>query len=315
MPKMLVLLLLLSSVHSFAYDANQTVLGQDVDGSDLDSKEASDSPHLSDMAKDVLADESLKAPSPFLNVDEKDSGINKKNSKKNKFSHDQRMLGEFDNSKQYIQVDKKELRKSYLGSGTNGFSFTYYRDLKSFDDPNYEQTYEGSKSTDGGTLMFRFDQYLYRSHLELGTSFGAGFGFKDGKGIFASGEESNTTFKLWTLPLDAHILVGMPLGSWSKVMVSGGLSGLGIVENRDDFEDDDKGKEKVQFGYGYSARALFQISLSRMLSGLSHTLFSEYTISNLYLNLEGRMSEIDNFQDETLSYSGSAYGVGFTFEY
>jgi len=43
-------------------------------------------------------------------------------------------------------------------------------------------------------------------------------------------------------------------------------------------------------------------------------LFRQYSVTKFYLNLEARMNNVSNFQDD-IEVSGSSFGIGFSFEY
>lgn len=316
--KLLPIFIISTGINAFSYDAGQTVLDQDLDNSEIEAISEKDDAHLPSSTDDILENESTNPPDnsgSHITIDEKDSLIEKMDKKKS-FKYQQSLLDELKND-EYIEIDKKKLRETYLGTGDKTFSLAYHRELSSFEGESYERMYDGDDSIDGGTLFLHFDRILSKGALELGYSIGGGVGFKSGKGYFETtpAEKSDTSFKLWSFPIDGHLLVGIPMGQYAKLSFSAGPSGLGLAESRDDFESNEEGKEKTQFGYGYSARFLAQVSLSSMMENFSHSMFDTYSVTNVFLNFEGRYSQISNFQDDDLEYNGSFLGIGLTFEY
>lgn len=87
-----------------------------------------------------------------------------------------------------------------------------------------------------------------------------------------------------------------------------------LYQNRNDFQQGEKGRNKTQISHGQFANAQFKINLSGFNSDTAYDLFTSSQITNLYLNIEARYQSYRNFQDE-IKISGTSLGLGFTFEY
>jgi hypothetical protein len=226
--------------------------------------------------------------------------------------------GMFEKSENYLEDDTlvmaKELRTNSSGSINIAFikdSFNY----QSENDVINKTISEGYRHVKGGTLHLRSDQYYNRTKL-LNTfwSVGAGVGYNAGRGIFVDGERSNTTFKLWEVPVDLSLGLEIPMTPLVKLSGSAGPSLMGLFQNRNDLQSGEKGRNKIQVSYGEFANAQFKVSLSGFSNDMAYNLFTESRITNLFLNLEARYENYQNFQDD-IKISGASFGVGFTFEY
>ena len=89
---------------------------------------------------------------------------------------------------------------------------------------------------------------------------------------------------------------------------------MGISQSRDDKERGEDEKHRRQYSFGYFGHAKAQISLSSLFHDLAFGGFSQYQMTNMYLNLEARHQSYENFQDD-ISITGTSFGIGFTFEY
>ena len=150
--------------------------------------------------------------------------------------------------------------------------------------------------------------------MNLYWSGGAGLGFSTGRGIFVSGDRSDTTFKLWEIPVDIGLGLEIPFSSWFKISGTAGPSAMVLAQNRSDFERGEKGKRKYQISPGYFLNGQVKINLTGFNDETAHELFTSSHITNLYLNLEARMQSYKDFQDD-IDVTGTSLGIGFTFEY
>lgn len=226
--------------------------------------------------------------------------------------------GTFENQENYIEVDRKKLAKDFRKASESGLNITFIKndfDYQSNNDVINRTIGSGSKSVKGGSLYFRHDNYMFKTNfLNAHWAIGGGLGFNSGKGIFIDGTRSDTIFKLWELPVDLGLGLEIPIGHWFKISGTGGPSVLGLIQNRSDFQRGEKGKRKIQYSPGYFANAQFKVNLAGFSDKTAYELFSESEITNLFLNLEIRHQNYENFQDE-ITVSGTSFGVGFTFEY
>jgi hypothetical protein len=225
--------------------------------------------------------------------------------------------GTFEHQENYIEINKKEMAADFRKHSSGALNLTFIKNNFSYDSQNdiINKTLSGYKHVRGGALYIRSDQYFYRTaYLNSFWSLGAGLGFNSGRGIFVTGDRSDTTFRLWEIPVDAGIGLEIPIYHWFKISGTAGPSATGLYQNRSDFQQGEKGKNKIQVSYGEFANAQFKFNLSGFSDNMAYDLFTESKITNLFLNLEVRYQNYQNFQDE-IKISGTSYGIGFTFEY
>lgn len=227
-------------------------------------------------------------------------------------------VGTYDKSENYIELDKSQMASDFRNKSSNAFTFSFIKNNYSYTSLNdvINRTIgEGYKHVKGGTLHFRNDQYFFRrDYTNLFWMAGAGVGYNSGHAIFVTGERSDTTIRLWEIPVDLGLGVEIPLYHWFKVVGAAGPSGMVLNQNRSDYLRGEKGKNKMQVSYGQFASAQFKLNFTGMSNNLAYDLFSESKITNLLMNLEVRYHNYQNFQDE-IKVSGTSVGIGFTFEY
>lgn len=225
--------------------------------------------------------------------------------------------GTFEGQKNYIDLDKTKMAKNFRKYSNGSLNIAVIKNDYIYDstaDVINRTTTTGYHSGKGGTLLIRHDDYVAKSDwANLYWSAGGGVGFGTGKGFFADGTRSDTTFNLWELPLEAGIGLEVPFTPWFKISGTGGPSLIGLVQDRSDFERGDKGKRKFQYSFGYFAQAQFKVNLS-LTEQTAYELFTESQLTNLYMNLEVRHVNYEDFQDP-VKISGTSFGIGFTFEY
>ncbi len=304
---------------AFGYDANQYLPDQldDEKGEGIENSFSNDeSAYLSGGTKDYLETLSTVDPKSYALPDSTDDVIENGEEPSDLKNH-QAPMGTFENSKEYLSYSAGDHFNRYNRSGTRGVTFSYIMLDHNPSKRAYTQTFDSEKSRDYGALMVHFDRFFMRkSALELGFAFGSGVGVRSGQGTFASsGDRSQTTFRLWTIPVDAHLAVALPIFKFAKLYASAGPMAMVLLQNRDDFSDGEKGKNLNQIGYGYSARAAFKLSLANMFKSSAHKMFRSNNITNSFLNFEGRYDNASNFQDEGLTMSGVSIGAGLSFEY
>lgn len=223
----------------------------------------------------------------------------------------------------YERMSNRDLLKGFNNEGTRGFGFYYIRDQYDFFDSTgvYNRTFgeAAPRSVQGGSLHFSFENYWSHRNIWIGWGMNFGVGLAQGKGSFTSGtavaEQSDTTFSLWTLPVDLGLVLEIPLGSWLKIGLSGGPSVMGLYQHRNDRDNSDSGKRVRQVSYGYYGKANLKISLSHFSPSLAIRNLKAYQMTKTYLTLEARIQNFENFQDEDVSITGSSFGIGFAFEY
>lgn len=207
--------------------------------------------------------------------------------------------------------------KTRINQAKWNFSFYYAQDNFNYqNDQNiYQRTYrDSSGSQEGGSIHFGFDRYFSRRFIDLFINAGLGFGVNVGKGVFISGEQSDTEFKLWTLPVDLGLGLSIPVSRFFKLTGMGGASALGLYQTRSDRLPEDDEKYVRQFGYGYYAQAKFQISFSGLMDETAFEMYRDYQITNMLLDVIVRTQDYSSFADP-ITINGTSYGIGFSFEY
>lgn len=226
--------------------------------------------------------------------------------------------GTFEKSESYLEINKKEMAADFRKQSYGGLNITFVKNDFNYASDNdiINRTIgEGYKHVKGGALYIRNDRYFFKSNaFNSFWSVGAGLGYNSGRGIFVTGVRSQTTFKLWEMPIDAGIGAEVPIYHWFKISGAVGPSVTGLYQNRNDFANGEKGKNKMQVSYGEFANAQFKVNLSGFSDETAYDLFSSSKITNLFMNLELRYQNYANFQDN-IKISGTSFGIGFTFEY
>ena len=226
--------------------------------------------------------------------------------------------GSVERQDSYGEIDKAKMAKGFRKVSEGAFNLSFIKNDFSYTSTNdvINRTIgNGPKGKSGGFLIVRNDSYIARSFL-LNTywSLGGGVGYSSGNGIFIDNSVSDAVFKFWQFPLDLGIGLEIPLYTWFKIAGTAGGSGLVLMQNRSDFESNEKGKRKYQFSPGYFASAQFKINLTGFGSDAAYDAFTSSQITNISMNVEARQVKYSGFSD-AITLSGTSFGVGFTFEY
>lgn len=222
----------------------------------------------------------------------------------------------------YQRLNNNELLSRFHEKGSRNFSFFYLNDNYDISDKAgiYQRTFDNNapKSMRGGSLNISLDDFWTHDSVFVGWEVNVGIGLSKGNGSFTSGgviaERSNTTFSLWSVPVDLGLVFEVPLGRWLKVGVSGGPSVMGLFQNRNDKENNEKGKRVRQASFGYYGTANFKVSMSHLVPLQSVRNFKAYEMTKMYLTFQLRFQEFSNFNDD-LTITGTSFGLGMTFEY
>lgn len=216
-----------------------------------------------------------------------------------------------------IEADDRQLFKQVGRQQKESFSFYYVRDDFDVKDDRgvYDRTYNDSPgAVRGGTLMMSWERTFLNSWVNLAWGANFGVGLSQGKGVFVDGQQSNTEFSLWTIPVELGITLELPVSTWFDLSAEAGPAVVGLYQVRSDFEDGAAGKRRRQVGTGYFAEARFKLSLSNMFRRTAFDLFSQYGVTNATLDVIARMQDYGNFQDD-ITISGQSLGIGFSFDY
>ncbi len=223
------------------------------------------------------------------------------------------------NSQSYLQFKNKDLIDSFRPLRKHSIGFYFLADEFTYDNKtnNFEKTYRtGIDSGPGLQLLVQYERFFNYSALSFfgGTTFGAGY--NRGVASFAnSSEVSETTFVLWTFPLDLFLGAELSLGRYIKLAGSGGPSALGLWQVRDDVLPEDDRKYRRQMGYGLAASAQLKLSWSYWFHRSAINQFSSQKITQSYFNFFTRYQNYENFKEEGIAISGLSYGLGLSYDY
>lgn len=317
----LALSVLLTNNSFSADDLNQVISGGDVEDALSKAKpaEGTDPYIIYSGSGDVENAKIKKGDDSDYIFKKRESDLAVKNSERRKLEDVGYVPpGTFDRSENYIELDKSQLASEFRNKSSGSVSFSFIKNNYDYTSANnvINRTIgEGYKHVKGGTLHLRSDQYFFRrDFLNAFWMGGAGVGYNSGRAIFVGGERSDTTLRLWEIPVDLGVGLEIPLYHWFKIAGAAGPSGMVLAQNRSDYQRGEDGKNKMQVSYGQFASAQFKFNLTGMSTNLAYDLFSESKITNLLMNLEMRYHNYENFQDE-IKVSGTSVGIGFTFEY
>lgn len=306
-------------------DANATGLDQVLAGDEVEdflgkSQATAQSPYIIQNEENLIENQKLKydVPQDYMFSEKMEEVSVKENSKNNLEDLGYTLPGSFETKENYTEIDKKEMASEFRKKSSGGINITFIKNDFNYDSANNiinKTISEGYKHVKGGALYVRGDQYFFRStFLNTFWSLGGGIGYNSGRGLFITGEQSETTLRLWEIPVDLGIGLEIPIYHWFKISGAAGPSVTALYQNRDDFQAGEKGRNKMQVSPGEFANAQFKINLSGFSSDAAYSLFADSKITNLYLNLEARYQKYEKFQD-AIKISGTSYGIGFTFEY
>ena len=303
-----------------AMDLEQVVSGAEVENSLENSKAIEPSPFVIEGVDNGIEKQKISADSkPDFMFNEHSKEIPLKENAKNKFQDlSYTAPGTFDSREDYLETDKKAMAEEFRKNSSGSLNISFIKDdyiYTSNNDIINKTIGEGYKHVKGGAIYLRSDQYFRRTDsLNPFWSLGAGLGFNSGKGLFVTGDRSDTTFRLWEVPLDLGIGLEVPVYHWFKVAACAGPSALLLYQNRSDFEAGEKGRNKGQYSLGEFVNAQFKVNLMGFSYDAAYDLFTESKITNLYMNLEARYQSYAKFQDP-VRVEGASFGIGFTFEY
>ena len=210
----------------------------------------------------------------------------------------------------YIDHNEPDLKDNKM--------FNYYKNTFDYKSPNdvINRTIgNGFQHGRFGPLTIKNDRYVFRTAFLNGFyALGAGVSFSRGKGLFIDGSQSSTTFKFWEIPLDAGLGVELPFGPWISLRAIGGGTIVGLYQSRDDYASDEKGKKRVQYGYGPFAEGNVRFNLSRLFPETAFEYFSQSEMTNISINASMRYQNYSRFKDD-ITISGTSFGLGFGFEF
>ncbi|OFZ14514.1 MAG: hypothetical protein A2X86_17880 [Bdellovibrionales bacterium GWA2_49_15] len=218
----------------------------------------------------------------------------------------------------YVNVSNKEMIKKVTWKTDSAFGLTYYAadNYEYHDSGNvYNKIFrDGTKSKNPGLLLFSNSKYFARGFLDLKWGINVGAKYNSGHGLFPNGATSDTRFSLWSIPVDLSLGFDIPISRFLKFSASAGPSAMGLIQSRDDRDYGEKGKHNRQVGTGYFASAQALIGLSSIFPKYGVEMYTDYSVGQTQLSIEGRMVKYQNFQDD-ITVDGTSFGVGIIFEF
>ena len=167
-----------------------------------------------------------------------------------------------------------------------------------------------------GTLLVSKDNYFYKKTIKLAWGLGVGLGYNQGNPKFVSGVQSNIVFRLYTLILDTSVAGEIQPANFLKLTVKLGPSFMGLHQYRNDFEPGESGKNIYQIGVGGFAHAVVKAGLGELFPSWGRTIYAEYGINGLFLNLGVRYQYYGAFRNSKIkSVDGLSYMMGLSFEF
>lgn len=165
-------------------------------------------------------------------------------------------------------------------------------------------------------VLVNYQKYLNDNILKFGLNFNSGLGVHSGVGYFkGTSTKSYTNFKLWSLPIDMGGSINLDIMKALSVNLSGGLSLIGVIENRDDKSEESGERNIYQFSYGSYFTGSLDINFYHLFPRYIFEIYRDYNAKTSYVSLFTRYSNYSSFQESTVSISGLSYGIGFKVEF
>ena len=171
----------------------------------------------------------------------------------------------------------------------------------------FEDFYQQSQ---GLIIGYDYENYFSKENGKLGYQIGASAMFVTGNGILVStGQPSAERYSFITMPINAGAIYRFEYKDKQVFApyVSGGGTLLALMEKREDIA-----KPNVAAGFGFYGSAGMLINASLLEPDSSFQLESEYGISNLWLALEFRITEVNN---EAFGFSNQYINAGLSFDF
>lgn len=213
-------------------------------------------------------------------------------------------------------ADKTELILKFSSFSHFNTGLTFYGFTHDYSTEFKKMFYDAKKANSMiGSLIFSLDQKIIGNKIGLHYLTGAGVSFFKGSGYFSDdGSEADMRITLWILPFDIGLAGVYEFNNKFRLLLGGGISGVGIIQSRSDLDVDNSDKTIFQFGYGPFITTKLNIGLSSLLQNFSLGMFRDYGITNTFLNLEYRFQNYSNFK-ENFAIKGSALGAGISFNF
>lgn len=182
----------------------------------------------------------------------------------------------------------------------------------------YELTYEEMYSSNSvPIIIYDYEWAPFESWNNLRAQIGIGGFFTQGNGRFATpvtdadGEETFVAREKFTfigLPASLGVVLRFQIGnSWFVPFVNGGGTYTGLIETRDDGQ-----KTNILGTPSFYGGGGLMLNLSKIDRDTGYIFDRDYSISNLWLNFEGRL--VQSFSQE-LDVSSNIFFIGLVADY
>ncbi|MFN8369444.1 MAG: hypothetical protein U0T83_02330 [Bacteriovoracaceae bacterium] len=227
----------------------------------------------------------------------------------------------YESEKEVITFRNEQLIKNFGTKGNNQFSISFIPDNFKYDNPahSFKKTYrEGDKADFAAMLKIDGHSYFVKEFFDFGIGLGLSVGYNGGLAHFVSSEggktQSESRFRLWTVPADLSFLVDLNLSRFYNVGGKAGPSVMAIWQHRSDLPQGNSDKDIQQYSFGYFVEGNFKISLMDIFPQTTYEVFSQYDVTKMYFSIFARHQSYENFR-EKISISGTSIGVGFSYNY
>ena len=221
---------------------------------------------------------------------------------------------------QYLEASDNERFQEISQNSSRGLRFYYIDDTYRYRSrkDNFNRVFKDKYLFKGKDRKgyFLFESYWYMTKGRFNTFWGVNVGVAQSRsdGVFSNGESVHKDLILWTVPLGMSTGFEVPL-KWFKTTILAGPSVLGVIQHRRDKEQGHRDREKRQYSLGVFAEGKVSVNLGNMMKKSVVRLFSQYKITNIYLDFVARSQRYSRFKEKTFGVSGISYGAGLSFEY
>ncbi len=227
----------------------------------------------------------------------------------------------YESEKEAISFKNEELIKNFGAKGNNQFSISFIPDNYKYDNPShsFNKTYRtGSTADFAAILKIDGHSYFIKEFFDFGVGLGVSVGYNGGQAHFVSSEsgktQSESRFRLWTVPIDLSFLADLNLSRYYNVGGKAGPSVMAVWQHRSDLPSGNSDKDIQQYSYGYFVEGNFKVSLMDLFPKTTYEVFSQYDVTKMYVSLFARFQSYENFR-EKISITGTSVGIGFSFNY
>jgi hypothetical protein len=193
--------------------------------------------------------------------------------------------------------------------------------LNNFDykDPTgaYQATFEGGNGGFINNFFFlgSYNLFIYKGFFNFAAGMDLGISYMTGKGVFVTGQTSDVTMVLWSVPVDITLNLEFPIFEVFHLVAYGGPSAMTLIQNRNDFSPGETGRNFYQISPGYFFGGRAKINLGKIFKDVGRSLFNSTSVTFFSFNLDARYENYSKFADPHIGVSGLSFGIGFSYEF